>query len=284
MGNFIINIKILVLLPCVLATLAQAQNVGLGVANPQARLDIQSANASILTGAGDLRIGGNSRFLKFGVNTSVGNSFILAQGGNGNLEIGAGSNTGVLNIRPTGAVGFSQQFGSSGQMLISRGSTQAPVWRRPPYMFIFRTNTMFQSVASNFLFVGISGIDEQSFTLNERSDVYFNMVNQLKPPLRPETASTLRITFEIWNSATNSKVLSTSNENNANDDNDNRPLLNGRQSTITGFIRLNAGSYQVYAYAKAFNTLSTDTWQMFHALNTQDNSAFMAFQIFPVYP
>ncbi len=270
------------MLVCFSAIKTQAQNVGLGVLNPQARLDIQSSNTNILTGAGDLRIGGNSRFLKFGVNTSSGNSFMLAQGGNGFLEIGAGTNTGVLNIRPTGAVGFSQQFGSSGQMLISRGGTQSPVWRRPPYMFIFRTNTLFQRISPNVLFVSISGIDDRTFTINETSDVHFSMVSPLETPLRPPSLLTLRITIEIWNDITNTKLLSTSNTTEARES--DGVGLDNKQITTTGFIRLNPGNYRVYAYARAFGGQSTDEWLLRHAQNFEDNSAFMAFQVFPVYP
>ncbi len=271
------------MLVCFSPMIAQAQNVGLGVLNPQARLDIQSSNTNILTSAGDLRIGGNSRFLKFGVNTSSGNSFMLAQGGNGFLEIGAGTNTGVLNIRPSGAVGFSQQFGGIGQMLISRGGSQSPVWRRPPYMFIFRTNTLFQRISPTALFVAISGIDDRTFTINETSDVYFTMVSPLETPFKPSTTLLrLRITIEIWNDITNTKLLSTSNTTEARES--DGVGLDYKQITTTGFIRLNPGNYRVYAYARAFEGQSTDEWFLRHAENFQDNSAFMAFQVYPVYP
>lgn len=87
-------------------------NTGVGVTNPQSRLDVFGGNGDLAATEGDLRVGTGLTRLKFGINTSggqTGGATIMEQGPNGSyntLSLGTQGNK-VLHVNgATGRVGI----------------------------------------------------------------------------------------------------------------------------------------------------------------------------------
>lgn len=130
---------------------------------------------------------------------------------NPNADVAIGYDAaGVFNerfaVKPNGALAVNGSMGVTGQVLKSNGSGAAASWVGKPYATSFSQNGNTVVFQSSDLFLPIPGLDNQSFSITETSNVIFN-ANILI--YNPNTVSTAYIYTEVQFLDLSSQVVGT---------------------------------------------------------------------------
>jgi len=144
--------------------------VGIGNNNPNAPLAFPPSLGKKIT-----LYPGATGDVGFGV---AGNRLqIYSDNPNADVALGydaAGTFNERFAVKPTGALAINGSIGSPGQVLKSNGSGAAATWTERPRALSFSQTGNTANFTSSDMFMSIPGLDNQSFSITETSNVVFN--------------------------------------------------------------------------------------------------------------